>query len=161
MRGTVPSSKPRMLARLYLALGGLGSAAGALCVAALLRFPVDDPNDIGVAVVLVVLGFAQTIPAAGLPAYVWLRVPRWSPPNWPPSVRVAAGAAVAVVLLGGLLLGTVFVGPALALLAAAVVASRLALLRRVWIVAWLVGSALVVALDAFALAVVWDLWRRT
>lgn len=150
-----------MLARLYLALGGLGSAAGALCVAALLRFPVDDPNDIGLAVVLLVLGFAQTIPAAGLPAYVWLRVPRWSPPSWPRWLRVAGGATLAVVLLAGGLLGTVFVGPALALLAAAVVASRLALLRRGWIVAWLVGSVLVVALDAYALAIAWDLWHRT
>lgn len=162
MCGSVPSSKRRVIARLYLVLGGLGSAVCALCVVAFLRFAVDAPNDIGLAVVLVVLGFAHTIPAAGLPAYVWLRAPRWSPPSWPASVHVAGGAAVAVVLLaGGLFLGTAFVGPALALSAAAVVASRLALLRRGWIVAWLVGSVLVVALDAFALTIAWDLWRRT
>lgn len=150
-----------MLARVYLALGVLGAAFGALCVRTLLRLPGRDPGEILVALVLLILAVAQTVPGAGLPAALWLRFPELHPRRWPRPVRAALVVAGSVlVVVDALFLGPLFLGPALALVGSAFVASRLALLQRRWVIGWLVASGCVVVLDAFACWVAWDVWRR-
>lgn len=152
-----------------MALERLYGIAGAAGIAGFLTFlhlyvaaPGDGPAEIGFAVVALVLMFASALPAAGLAAVVLARWPSrrasvglWAAGLGVPMVwtLVATGGwrsdPLMVVIQCAMVAGYLLpVGAVVAL-----VATRLAALRRAWIVAWTVGSVLVLAADAFVLSV--------
>lgn len=152
--------RSKALVRLY-GLAGLAGSAGFLAFLHLyLRQPGDGPGEIGFALVAIVLMFASALPAAGLPAAV---VARW--PSRRSTVALwAVGLGVPVVwsvLATGswrddLLMLVIQCAMALTTLlpvaaVVALVAGRLAALRRGWIVSWTIASALVLAADLFVL----------
>lgn len=139
------SVRMRMLTRVYLLAGAIGVALGALFARALVRLPGNGPHEIALAIILATLTVAQAVPAAGLPAALWMRVPAWHPERWPRGAwLLVVGLSVASLALGGVSLGV----PILIFVCILVLGARLAARRRGWIAFWLVGTAV-----AFALAV--------
>jgi hypothetical protein len=143
-----------MLARSYLVVGLLALGLAALFLRTLVRLPGDGPHEIAFAIALVVLVTAQAVPAAGVPAALWLRVPAWHPDRWPRrlwSGLAALGAMLFVVeaLFGG--------GPPALMTFLLVIpfalGARLAKLLRAWIAVWLVGSVVAFGLATMAIAI--------
>lgn len=151
--------RPRgVLARAYLLVGLVAAAFSGLCLRLALRGP-DDPNGIGLMVVLLVLLLLQTIPAAGLPGWLWSRVPSLLPERWPRAVWLTIGALAVSMVLVSLFIEVPSVVP-VPVAASAFIGVRLAKLRRPWIYAWAVASVGVLALDGLALFIWYDTTRR-
>lgn len=142
---------PLSTACLVVSLFGAGLAAFFVhALVVFLRTPFDDPAGSVVVMALATLAAIQSVPFAGLPA--WLLARYGSPAL---TGHTALWVTVWVTVLGSVFLGA----PALALIAplglTGLFAVKVAALRRPWVIAWIVLSALSLALG-IAGAVAWS-----
>ncbi len=143
------SSRSGSLDRLYLAMGlcGVGFAVFYLVVGWKLIF--GGPGDIGVALLVMILLLAQSIPSAGLVARA---VQRREGRPWPRSVR-AGMVAIAIMLLAT---GLLVISGALLLIplggVVLLMASQLAERNRAWVATWLMASTAIMLVNGLFVA---------